>query len=148
LTGGYLLDTSVFSALAPGRPEMLTPAGDWLRKNVDSFRICAVTLSEIQQGISKLQRRGGVERANRLKDWLDAIYIEAPERIISIDRFVAIEAGAMSDAATALGRNLGFPDILIAATAKVHNAKLLTRNGRHFLPLGISFSDPFENASN
>jgi toxin FitB len=148
LSGGYLLDTSVFSALAPGRPEMLTPAGEWLRKNVDSFRICAVTLSEIQQGISKLQRRGGVERANRLKDWLDAIYIETPERIIAIDRFIAIEAGALSDAATALGRNPGFPDILIAATAKVHDAELLTRNGRHFAPLGISFSDPFENAAN
>jgi toxin FitB len=148
LNGGYLLDTSVFSALAPGRQEMLTPAGEWLRKNVDSFRICAVTLSEIQQGISKLQRKGGVERANRLKDWLDAIYIEAPDRIISVDRFIAIEAGALSDAATAMGRNTGFPDILIAATAKIHDAELLTRNGRHFAPLGIRFSDPFDYASN
>jgi toxin FitB len=147
LSGGYLLDTSVVSALAPGRQEVLTTAGQWLRKNVDSFRICAVTLSEIQQGISKLRRKGGHERANRLKAWLDAIYIEAPERIISIDRSIAIEAGALSDAATAMGKNPGFPDILIAATAKVHDAELLTRNGRHFAPLGIRFSDPFETAS-
>ena len=148
MSGGYLLDTSVFSALSPGRPELLTPAGEWLRKNVDSFRICAITLSEIQQGISSLKRRGGAERAARLKDWLDAIYIEAPERIISIDRFIAIEAGAMSDSATALGRNPGFPDVLIAATAKVHKAELLTRNGRHFASLGIKYSDPFENSLN
>jgi toxin FitB len=148
LSGGYLLDTSVLSSLAPDRPEMATPAGIWLLKNVDSFRICAISLSEIQQGISSLRRRGGKERADRLQDWLDAIQVQAPERIIPIDRFIAVEAGALSDAATAIGRNPGFPDILIAATAKICNAELLTRNGRHFAPLGIRFSDPFESAPN
>ena len=52
----------------------------------------------------------------------------------------------MLDTAVAKGNHPGVPDLLIAATAKVRDLNLLTRNGRHFEPLGIKWQDPFDAA--
>lgn len=48
----------------------------------------------------------------------------------------------MSDTAFSRGRHPGVLDILIAATAQAHDLTLLTRNVRHFEPLGIEVVDP------
>ena len=80
-----------------------------------------------------------------LSAWLDDQLSEFADRVIQVDKSIAYEAGIMSDAATASGRNPGFADIFIAATAKVRNIELLTRNTRHFEPLGIRYSNPFED---
>gem|GEM_PF-2305952 len=45
--------------------------------------------------------------------------------------------------ARALGRPPGFADIVIAATAAHHRLTLLTRNVKHFEPLGVALHDPF-----
>ncbi|WP_244876980.1 PIN domain-containing protein [Acidocella facilis] len=37
----------------------------------------------------------------------------------------------------------GFADIIIAATAQHHGLTILTRNLRHFEPLGAAVHDPF-----
>ena len=42
-----------------------------------------------------------------------------------------------------MGRHPGLADVMIATTAEVHRLTLLTRNLRHFLPLGIDAIDPF-----
>jgi predicted nucleic acid-binding protein len=36
-----------------------------------------------------------------------------------------------------------FADVAIAATAKLRGFTILTRNARHFEPLGVPFLDPF-----
>jgi toxin FitB len=104
-----------------------------------------VTISEIQQGISKLRRKGGIARAEGLSAWLSDQLSEFADRVIQIDNYIAYEAGNMSDAATAAGRNPGFADMFIAATAKVRNIELLTCNTRHFQFLGIRHSNPFDD---
>ena len=142
---GYLLDTSVLSALAPGRAEGLSILGKLIREKSGSNYISVVTVSEIQQGISKLQRQGGFARAAGLSAWLSGQLSEFADRVIQVDKSIAYEAGNMSDAATAAGRHPGFADIYIAATAKVRNIELLTRNTRHFEPLGIRYSNPFDD---
>ena len=43
----------------------------------------------------------------------------------------------------AVGRHPGLADVLIAATARVIGADVLTRNVRHFAPLGVVAVDPF-----
>jgi toxin FitB len=145
LSGGYLLDTSVLSALAPGRTEALSIVGKLIREKSGGNYISVVTVSEIQQGISKLQRQGGFARAAGLSAWLSDQLSEFADRVIQIDKVIAYEAGNLSDASTAAGRNPGFADIYIAATAKVRNIELLTRNTRHFEPLCIRYSNPFED---
>jgi len=142
LSSGFLLDTSVLSILAPGRPEREASLVTWLHVRSDNLYVSAVTVSEIEQGICKLRRAGGAERADALARWLDALIDEGGDRIISFDAPAGRIAGTLSDGATAAGRHPGFPDVAIAATAMAHDLVLLTRNGRHFAPLGVTFIDP------
>jgi predicted nucleic acid-binding protein len=140
----YLLDTSVVSALAPDRRERLTQAAEWLRAKSELMCLSTMTLLEVRQGIARLNRLGSVERAIRLEHWLRSICEDAEERIVLLDTEIALEAGNLSDAAIAKGTHPGIADLVIAATAKVRNLDLLTRNVRHFEPLGIKCQDPFD----
>ena len=138
----YLLDTSVLSLMAPGRSALKPELSDWLRRRADALYLSAVTIAEIEQGICKLRRTGGTERADRLTDWLNALLTTSSNRILPLDGQVGREAGVLSDRALAIGRHPGFADIAIAATASVHGLVLLTQNGRHFAPLGVPVIDP------
>jgi len=42
------------------------------------------------------------------------------------------------------GQAPGFADIIIAATAQRHGLAILSRNIRHFDPLGVSAINPFD----
>ncbi len=48
------------------------------------------------------------------------------------------------DRERAAGRSSGFADIAIAATAASRNFTVLTRNLRHFEPLGVRVMNPLE----
>lgn len=143
MNNGYLLDTSVVSALAPSRSSLSPEVSAWLRANTGRVYLSAITITELEQGICKLRRAGRVERAERLTDWLDALLAGAGDRVLPFDSGVGRRAGALSGQAAAAGRHPGFPDIAIAATALAHELRLLTRNLRHFEPLGVTVSDPF-----
>ena len=129
MANGYLLDTSVVSVLAPGR-EVFVPAPlqDWLREHHKQLYLPCIAIAEMAQGIGKLRRAGGVDRADRLDRWLDAQ--------------VARLAGQISDAALAQGRHPGFADLAIAALAQNAGLLLLTCNLKHFEPLGVDCADP------
>ena len=142
MSSGYLLDTSVLSLLAPGRSALKPELADWLRQKADALYLSAVTIAEIEQGICKLRRTGGTERADRLTEWLNELLITSSERILSLDGRVGREAGVLSDRALAIGRHPGFADIAIAATARAYGLILLTQNARHFAPLGVAIIDP------
>ena len=103
----------------------------------------SLAIQEIRKGISKLDRSGGHERAERLMKWLDSIAKTYKERILPVDFNVALVAGEMEDKAIADGRSPGLADILIAATAKTHSLTLLTANLRHFQPLEVTCINPF-----
>lgn len=144
MSSGYLLDTSVLSLLAPGRPSPNEAFARWVRERNDALYLSAVTISEIEQGICKLRRAGGGERAAALAQWLDALIDNGGSRILPVDARTGRIAGGLSDHAVAVGRHPGFADVAVAATAIAHDLVLLMRNGRHFEPLGIAFSDPVE----
>ena len=144
MSAGYLLDTSVVSKLAPDRTAPANDHSGWLADHADNLYLSAVTIAEIEQGICKLRRAGGAERAARLTDWLDSLLANAADRLLAFDAGVGRIAGALSDQAWAAGRHPGFADIAIAATAIAHDLVLLTRNGKHFGPLGVAFADPLE----
>ena len=144
MSSGYLLDTSVLSMLAPGRPAPDERFTAWLRAHDYHLYISAVTIAEIEQGICKLRRAGGAERAEALAQWLGALLAGGAARILPLDAAVGRVAGRLSDEATAVGRHPGFPDVAIAATAVAHDLVLMTGNGKHFAPLGVAFIDPTE----
>ena len=145
--GAYLLDTSVISEMAPGRQTHLTQAvTDWFTAHDGQLFLPTITVAELAQGIAKLNRSGSAERARRLDFWLTALIEGFGERILSLDCAVARLAGQMSDAAITIGRHPGFADVAIAATAQHHGLTLLTRNLKHFQPLGVACRDPFVRA--
>ncbi len=147
MSRGFLLDTCVLSALAPGKPAMDAGLAQWLRQHSDRLYLSAVTVAEIEQGICKLRRSGGVDRAARLSQWLDALVTQGADRILAFATDVARIAGALSDEALSAGRHPGFPDVAIAATAKAHGLVVVTRNSRHFAAMGVELLDPFQHAS-
>lgn len=143
LSQGYLLDTSVVSALAPGR-EAYVPSdfGDWLQAHDAQLFLPAVAVAELAQGIGKLHRSGGMDRARGLDRWLDGLIAGFGDRILPLDAKAARLAGQISDAAVAQGRHPGFADVAIAAIAQSAGLLLLTRNLKHFQPLGVNCADP------
>ena len=124
---GYLLDTSVVSILAPGRESFVpTPFSEWLQTHHQQLYLPCVAIAEMAQGIGKLRRAGGVERAERLDHWLDGLLNVYADRILPLDAQAARLAGDISDAAIARGRHPGFADVAIAALAQNAGMLLLT----------------------
>lgn len=140
---GYLLDTSVISALAPDRLSHLPPyLPGWLEAHDAQLFIPCIAIAEIEQGIAKLKRSGGKDRAKRLDQWLENLITGFGDRILPFDTTTAQHAGRISDEAIAKGRHPGFADVAIAALAQHAGHLLLTRNLKHFQPLGVACADP------
>jgi toxin FitB len=143
LNNGYLLDTSVVSVLAPGREAFVPiPLGEWLQANHKKLYLPSIAIAEMAQGIGKLRRAGGVERADRLDRWLDGLLAAYADRILPLDAQAARVAGKISDAAMAQGCHPGFADVAIAALAQNAGLLLLSCNLKHFQPLGVACADP------
>lgn len=143
MSQGYLLDTSVISALSPGRETHL-PEGFalWLQAHDSQLFIPCIAIAELAQGIGKLRRSGATERANRLDTWMNQLMTGFGERILPLTPAMAKMAGELSDQATSKGCHPGFADVTIAAMALHQGQLLLTRNLKHFEPLGVPCQDP------
>lgn len=143
---GYLLDTSVISTFAPGRPPLPAETAKFFQENGDKLFLSAITIQEIQKGAMKLRLDSDnkSKKATALSNWLDTLIEQFSDRILPIDSAVARVAGVIEATATARGRNPGFADILIASTAKANDLELLTANLKHFEPLDIDVANPFE----
>lgn len=136
------MDTNVVSARAPSRvalPELAT----WMDAHSAELFLSTVTIAEIEDGIAKAKREGATRRARDLTAWLETVLHLYAARILPFDLPTARLAGSLSDRARGLGHAPGFADIIIAATAQRHGLTILTRNLRHFAPLGVPVQDPF-----
>ncbi|MDH4413010.1 MAG: type II toxin-antitoxin system VapC family toxin [Rhizobium sp.] len=143
MSSGFLIDTNIISLFSPDRKQAPSEATRiWFREQGEVLYISAITLSEIEKGLRRLHRRGGVDRAQRLSAWLDSITVTFGDHILPVDHIVARIAGGLDDASTASGAHPGFADILIAATAKAYGLTVITANLRHFIPLGVACDFP------
>ncbi len=138
-----MLDTNVVSAFAPGRAVIPSSLAAWFEAQTDRLFLSSITIIEIEAGIAKLRRNGAVRRADDLTAWFDRLLGYYGSKVLALDDAIARVAGAMTDRACASGRDPGLADVAIAATAAVHGLLVLTRNGKHFAPLGIMHFDPF-----
>lgn len=137
----YLIDTNVISVGAPSRiapPALIA----WMDSHSTSLFISAVTVTEIEDGIAKLRREGATRKATDPGAWLDVLLHLYDDRILAFDTATARLAGSLSDRARGQGQAPGFADIIIAATALRHGLIILSRNLKHFEPLGVRVLDP------
>jgi hypothetical protein len=133
----------VLSASAPTAPSLEPALQEWLRANGERLYLPSVSVAEVVSGIEKARRTGALRRAAALEDWIGRIlHLYAP-RNLPFDLEAAAVTGRLLDRARALGQAPGFADLAIAGIAAARGLTLLTRNLRHFAPLGIAARDPF-----
>jgi predicted nucleic acid-binding protein len=137
----FLVDTNVISALAPSRRPGLAKLVEWLDRASPRLFLSVVSAAEVRSGIAKAEREGATTKAFRLREWWESIEYLYAEKLLPFDLGCAHAAGQILDDARA--HQPGFEDIAIAATAQVHGLTVLTRNIRHFVPLGVRVLDPF-----
>lgn len=135
-----LLDTNVVSEWAKPKPDPHVVA--WLHGlDEDRVYLSVATFAEIRYGIERLV--AGIRR-QRLTAWLE---YELPGRfegrILPIDLKTADAWGEITALAQQLGRPIGAMDGFFAATAKIHDLTLATRNVSDFDGLQIRLFDPW-----
>lgn len=137
----FLVDTNVISALAPSKRFSSSELVEWLDRASPRLFLSVISAAEVRSGIAKAQRESATTKARRLTEWWESLEYLYAEKILPFDLCCAHVAGQILDDARA--HQPGFEDIAIAATARVHNLVVLTRNLRHFDPLGVQAVDPF-----
>lgn len=110
-----LIDTDVMIDYLSDRPEAVS----YLENLTEPLLISAVTIAELYAGV-----RDGQERTA-----LDS-FIQAFE-IVAVEEEIAVRGG-LYRRDYSKSYNTGLADALIAATAEVRNAKLVTLNKKHF----------------
>jgi predicted nucleic acid-binding protein len=134
----FLIDTNVISEVRKGtRCDPNVAAWYSSIKDTDLY-LSALILGEIRKGI-ELARPRDPAKAEALQGWLDAVVEAFADRVIPVDRFVSDAWGRMS--AT---RPIPAIDGLLAATAKVHDLTLVTRNDADVAGLGVRVLNPFK----
>lgn len=137
----FLVDTNVISALAPSKRAGSAELIEWLDKASSQLFLSVISAAEVRSGIAKAEREGAIIKARKLTEWWESIEYLYAEKLLPFDLRCAHMAGGILDDARA--HQPGFEDIAIAATARVHELTVLTRNLRHFEPLGVRAIDPF-----
>ncbi|MBI1774683.1 MAG: type II toxin-antitoxin system VapC family toxin [Proteobacteria bacterium] len=100
--------------------------------------LSGLVLGEIRKGI-ELARGRDPEKAAALEEWLTEVDVAFGERVLAIDRRVMDEWGRMSARSP-----IPVIDGMLAATAKVHDLTLVTRNDGDVSGLGAKVLNPFE----
>ena len=132
----YLLDTNVLSELRKTRRD--ERVATWvLGVEPEDLYVSVLVLGEIEKGIELLGSRDR-DMARALQGWLARLEVAFRGRTVPVDRYIAHEWGRMS--AT---RPIPVIDGLLAASAKVRDLTLVTRNTKQLMGLGARLLDPF-----
>jgi len=132
-----LVDTNVLSELA--RPSPDPEVLRWARGVSLPLSISAVTLEEVSYGLAW--------RPNpEIRAWFETFLAESCA-ILPVTAVIARRAGDLRGTFRGDGQQRTQADMLIAATAQVHQLPLATRNERDFDGCGIAIVNPFAGAA-
>ncbi len=133
----YLIDTNVISELRKQDRGHLKVRQWFSQVSSEQLFTSVLVIGELRKGVEQIRRRDATA-AYHLEVWLKTLTEHFSERILTIDHFIAEEWGRMS----AL-RPLSIIDGLLAATVKVKELTLVTRNVKDIQHLEINWLNPF-----
>ena len=133
----YLLDTNVVSALrVPQRHPAVAAWTDSVK--VSEQFVAAITLAEIERGVIAKERTDPPQ-GEHLRRWFDDKVLRTFAR-----RTLPFDLPAARILATyRVPEHAPYDDALIAAVAQAAGKTVVTRNTRHFEPLGVRCLDPW-----
>ncbi len=133
----YLLDTNVISETRKNKPHGALV--EWLSGLHESqIYLSAVTLGELQSGI-ELTRQQDANKARDIERWVDQL--ASTFHVLPMDSACFREwARIMPHRPTHL-----IQDAMIAATARVHNLTVATRNETDFKHFAVTVVNPFKH---
>ncbi len=132
----YLLDTNVISELRRRAPHSAVTS--WLTSQADDdLFVSVIVIGEIRQGVERLRGRDRTQ-AEALDSWLHAMVTAFGHRILPITVEIAQEWGRLNSRDP-----LPVADSLMAATARVHDLIVVTRNTTDYADTGVTVFNPF-----
>jgi predicted nucleic acid-binding protein len=128
----YLCDTNIISELARPKPNIGIVA--W-SESVTTITLSTITIEEIAFGL--------IAKPNpRIQAWFQN-FLRTYCQVLPVTSEIAQLAGELRGGFRNKGITRSQADMLISATAKVHNLTLVTRNTRDFEDCGVSLLNPF-----
>lgn len=136
----FLLDTNVVSEARRATGD--ANVREWFAATSSSeLYLSVLVLGEIRQGIERLRRRDPTQ-ARVLDAWLATLRERYGARLLPVTAEIADEWGRLN-----VPDSLPAVDGLLAATARVHNLTLVTRNVAHVERTGARVLNPFAGSS-
>lgn len=114
---------------------------EWLQLHGANAALPVVALGEILYGIERLV--SGRTR-NELLLWFDGLTAKFAQRTLATDESVWRAFARLKASVEAIGRPQDDMDLLIAATATVHQLVVVTRNVKHFEDSGVKVLNPWQ----
>lgn len=129
----YLADTNILGEL--GRPRPNAGVLAWA-ETVETLGLSVVTLEEVFFGL--------VWKPNpRVRTWFQS-FMEQQCTVFPVTPRIAVRSAEIRGSLRSEGQTRSQADMLIAATADLHELTLVTRNTRDFTGCRISLLDPFQ----
>lgn len=135
----FLLDTNVISETRKRIPHRSVIA--WLQqRDHKELYISVLTIGELAKGIAR-RRKTDRNVAASLEHWLLGIEELFADRVIPIEPATARAWGELN-----ADQNLAVIDSFLAATAKVYDLTLVTRNVKDIETTGVRYFNPWDQA--
>lgn len=132
LSTSFLVDTNILSELVRKRPD---PGVDRWARAMRRVAISSVTVEEVFFGLAWKPNP-------RIRGWFEGL-LETYCEVLPVTAEIAKRSGELRGERQAQGDTRSPADMLIAATAQVHQLTLVTRNARHFAGCGVPLLNPF-----
>lgn len=135
----YLLDTCFLSEFT--KPVVNSGVETWFDSQpLETLFVSVITLAELKRGVLRLVEG---KKRGQLLVWLEGLEQNFASRLLLVDLATINVWAEQSVALEKQGKQVAFPDALIAANAVQHGMTLVTRNVKDFGQTSVALCNPW-----